>query len=163
MKKIVIMFLISLLLLTGLSAFNAHGVDVTADKMVIANESNGQLVKDIADENGFNISVYKFTSDDEVEHQLEHMLNNSNKNILVVAYQDTADDFLKKHSEVSDRLIILEDVNNDTLKEEMTKVMSIESAGDDNPNFSITVIAGIVVGIIVGVSCAILITKRNNR
>ena len=159
MKKIIVLFVV-LLVLTSLSIINAHGVDVTADKMVIANDSNGQLVKDIADENGLNISVYKFTSEDEVEHQLEHMLNNSNKNILVVSYQNVANEFLKEHSDVSDRLIILEEVNNDTIKEEMTNLANKESANENSSNFTITMIAGIVVGIILGISCAIVINKR---
>ena len=46
-------FTLSLLviLLIGITGVNSHGVDVTADKMVICNDSNGQLVKDIADAN----------------------------------------------------------------------------------------------------------------
>lgn len=160
MKKIIAIFLATLLVLAGLSVFNAHGVDVTADKMVIANDSNGQLVKDIADENGLNISVYKFTSEDEVEHQLEHMLNNSNKNILVVSYQDVAKEFLNAHADVSDRLIIIDDVNNDTLKEEMTKIVNKENTNEGNSNLTGTMIVGVVVGIIVGISLAILIVRR---
>ena len=72
MKKILILLLVSILAITAVSA---HGVDVTADTMVIANDTNGQLVKDIADANGKNISVYKFTSQDEVAHILEHSIN----------------------------------------------------------------------------------------
>lgn len=162
MKRIITIFLIGLLVLTSLSLINAHGVDVTADKMVIADGSNGQLVKDVADENGLNISVYKFTSDDEVEHQLEHMLNNSNKHILVVSYQDVAYEFLKEHSEVSERLIILEEVDNDTLKEEMTKIVNIEETNDDN-NLTFTIVAGIIIGIILGVSCAIVLNKKKDN
>ena len=68
--KILILLLVFLL---GIIAVSAHGVDVTADTMVIANETNGQLVKDIADANGKNISVYKFSSADEVKHILEEL------------------------------------------------------------------------------------------
>ena len=67
-KYLIIILLIPLIM----SAVYGHGVDVTADTMVIADETNGQLAKDIADSNGMNISVYKFTSQADVEHILEH-------------------------------------------------------------------------------------------
>lgn len=100
-KYLIIILLIPLII----SAVYGHGVDVTADTMVIADETNGQLAKDIADSNGMNISVYKFTSQADVEHILEHAVNNTNKRILMIAYQDSGNEFLKKHSEVSDRLL----------------------------------------------------------
>ena len=128
MMKKIIFFLI--IFIFSINALYAHGVDVTADTMVIADDSNGVLVKEIADNNNINISVYKFTSDDEVNHQLEHMLNNSNKRILVTAYQDVANDFLKNHSEVSNRLIVLDDVNNDTIKDGLNTI--IITVSDDN-------------------------------
>ena len=81
MKNLKIL-IIPLILFLTMAAISAHGVDVTADTMVVANETNGQLVKDIADANGKNISVYKFTSQDEVAHILEHSVNNTNKRIL---------------------------------------------------------------------------------
>ena len=70
-----------LVLLLGITTVSAHGVDITPDTMVIANDTNGQLVKDIADANGINISVYEFTSQDEVSHILEHSVNNTQKRI----------------------------------------------------------------------------------
>ena len=53
MKNLKIL-IIPLILFLTMAAISAHGVDVTADTMVIANETNGQLVKDIADANGKN-------------------------------------------------------------------------------------------------------------
>ena len=105
-KYLIIILLIPLII----SAVYGHGVDVTADTMVIADETNGQLAKDIADSNGMNISVYKFTSQADVEHILEHSVNNTNKRILMIAYQDSGNEFLKKHSEVSDRVIVVDNV-----------------------------------------------------
>ena len=61
MKYLKILILM-MILIFGASAVSSHGVDVTADTMVVANDTNGILVKDIADTNGMNISVYKFTS-----------------------------------------------------------------------------------------------------
>lgn len=151
--------LILILSLLCVSAVNAHGVDVTADKMVIASESDGQAVKDLADKNNINISVYKFTSNDEVSHQLEHMLNNSNKYILVVDYQDVAHEFLKNHPEVEDRLIIVDDVNDNTLLNEMNKIQG-KSIEDNGSDFILPLVIGIVIGLIIGVGCGIVIMKK---
>ncbi|WP_286940229.1 hypothetical protein [Methanosphaera sp. DEW79] len=154
-------FTLSLLviLLIGITGVNSHGVDVTADKMVICNDSNGQLVKDIADANEINISVYKFTSDDEVAHQLEHMLNNSNKNIIAVSYQKTAHDFLDKHQDVSDRLLIIDDVNNQSIQEGLIKVNNTKNTKNVS-DFATPLTIGILVGAILGVGCGIFLMKR---
>ena len=146
-KNLLKMSILLFLLIMGISTIYAHGVDVTNDKMIIANETNGQQIKDIADANGINISVYKFTSEDEVAHQLEHMLNNSNKYIIVVAYQDTANDFLKEHQDMSSRLIVLEDFDDQTIKEEMLKITSQENSSDDS--FKTNLLYGSVVVIVI--------------
>lgn len=156
-KKFLIMFIVLLFAVQGLYA---HGVDVTADMMVIANNDNGVLVKEIADANEINISVYKFTSDDEVAHQLEHMLNNSNKRILVTAYQDTAHKFLDNHSEVSDRLIIIDDVNNDTLKDGLIKINNVNVNSDGDSSFITPLISGLIIGVIIGVGIGVLIKSK---
>lgn len=151
--------LILILSLLCISAVNAHGVDVTADKMVIASESDGQAVKDLADKNNINISVYKFTSNDEVAHQLEHMLNNSNKYIIVVDYQDVAHEFLNKHPEVKDRLIIIDDVNDNSLLNEMNKIQD-KSIENNTSDFILPLIIGIFIGLIIGVGTGIVIMKK---
>lgn len=156
-------FILLFVFLLGIIAVSAHGVDVTADTMVIANETNGQLVKDIADANSINISVYKFSSEDEVEHILEHSLNNTNKKILVVAYQDIAHDFLKNHSELSDRIIIIDDINNDTILKGLNDIMNVtrgNNAGESN--FGMPLIIGIVIGALVGIAGGVLIMKKKN-
>ena len=161
MKYLKILILLFVLLL-GISAVSSHGVDVTADTMVIANDTNGQLVKDIAYANGINISVYKFTSADEVEHILEHSINNTNKRILVVAYQDIANDFLKEHPDLSDRIIVVDDVNNDTILKGLNDIMNVATENNSESNFGMPLIIGIVIGIIVGLGCGILIMKKKN-
>ncbi len=158
MKKILILLLVSILAITAVSA---HGVDVTADTMVIANDTNGQLVKDIADANGKNISVYKFTSQDEVAHILEHSINNTNKRILLVAYQDTGDEFLKNHQDLSNRIIVIKDVNNDTILQGLNQVMNTPTENPQNGNnFGLPLVIGAVIGIIIGVGCGVLIMKK---
>lgn len=155
-KCIALILIISLLCI---SAVNAHGVDVTADKMVIASESDGQAVKDLADKNNINISVYKFTSNDEVAHQLEHMLNNSNKYIIVVDYQDVAHEFLNNHPEVKDRLIIIDNVNDNSLLNEMNKIQD-KSIDNNSSDFIVPLIIGVVIGLIIGVGTGIVIMKK---
>ncbi|MBQ2653144.1 MAG: hypothetical protein IJF83_06270 [Methanobrevibacter sp.] len=157
-KKFLIILIILLASIQGLAA---HGVDVTDDTMVIANDDNGVLVKQLAGENNINISVYKFTSDGEVAHQLEHMLNNSNKRILVAAYQDVAHEFLNNHSEVSDRLIIIDDVNNESIIEGLNKIenVNVQSASGDS-DFITPLISGLVIGVIIGIGVGVFIKSK---
>ena len=157
MKKILILLIILFACVQGIYA---HGVDVTTDTMVIAGEDNGVLVKQIADANDINISVYKFTSDDEVAHQLEHMLNNSNKRILVTSYQDTAHKFLDNHSEVSNRLIIIDNVNNDSIKQGLVDIENVNVQSSGGSDFITPFISGIVIGLIVGVGIGVLIKSK---
>ena len=160
MKNLKIL-IIPLILLLTMAAISAHGVDVTADTMVIANETNGQLVKDIADANGKNISVYKFTSQDEVAHILEHSINNTNKKILLVAYQDTGNDFLKNHKDLSNRIIVVNNVTNDTILQGLNNIMNTPAANTQSGNsFGLPLAIGIAIGLIIGVGCGILILKK---
>ena len=162
MKNLKIL-IVPLILFLTIAAISAHGVDVTADTMVIANETNGQLVKDIADANGKNISVYKFTSEDEVAHILEHSVNNTNKRILLVAYQDVGSDFLKNHSELSNRIIVVDNVTNDTILQGLNDVMNAPTGNSQEGNsFGLPLAIGIVIGLIIGVGCGILILKKKN-
>ena len=160
MKKILIL---TILILLGITAVSAHGVDVTADTMVIANDTNGQLVKDLADANGKNISVYKFTSQDEVEHILEHSINNTNKRILIVAYQDSANQFLKNHPDMSNRIIVVDDVNNDTILKGINDIMNAQTQPAETENsFGLPLAIGIVIGLIIGLGCGVLIMKKRS-
>ena len=157
MKKILILLIVMFACVQGIYA---HGVDITDDTMVIASEDNGVLVKQIADANNINISVYKFTSDGEVAHQLEHMLNNSNKRILVTSYQDTAQEFLNNHSEVANRLIIINDVNNDSIKEGLFEIENVNVQSSGVSDFITPLISGIVIGLIIGVGIGVLIKSK---
>ena len=155
------MLIIPLILFLTMASISAHGVDVTADTMVVANETNGQLVKDIADANGKNISVYKFTSQDEVAHILEHSINNTKKKILLVAYQDTGNDFLKNHKDLSNRIIVVDNVTNDTILQGLNNIMNTPAANTQSENsFGLPLAIGIAIGLIIGVGCGILILKK---
>lgn len=156
-NRLINILLILTILMASLTVLSAHGVDVTNDKMVIADDNNGQQVKDIADKENINISVYKFTSKDEVAHQLEHMLNNSNKYILVVSYQDTAQEFLKSHPEVSDRLIILNQYDDKSLSENMKKIADSATTNTIDSNILIISVMIIIIVLMIG---AILLLKN---
>ena len=160
MKYLKILILM-LVLMFGAAAVSSHGVDVTADTMVVANDTNGILVKDIADTNGINISVYKFTSEDEVAHILEHSINNTNKRMLFVAYQDTANNFLKDHQELSKRIIVVDDVNNDTIKQGLQDIMNAPTGNvQQESSFGIPLVIGIVIGALLGIAGGIFIMKK---
>lgn len=160
MKYLKILILM-LVLIFGAAAVSSHGVDVTADTMVVANDTNGILVKDIADTNGINISVYKFTSEDEVAHILEHSINNTNKKMLFVAYQDTANNFLKDHQELSKRIIVVDDVNNDTIKQGLQDIMNAPTGNvQQESSFGIPLVIGIVIGALLGIAGGIFIMKK---
>lgn len=161
--KYVKITLLMLIFLLAITAVSSHGVDVTADTMVVANDTNGQVIKDIADANGINISVYKFTSEDEVAHILEHSLNNTNKRMLFAAYQDTANDFLKNHPEMSNRIIVIDDVNNDTVLDGLKNVVSSSTENTSNDNgFGLPLAIGIIIGALIGIGCGIYIMKKKN-
>ena len=162
MKYLKISILIIALIL-AITAVSAHGVDVTADTMVVANDTNGVLVKDIADANQINISVYKFTSQDEVAHILEHSINNTNKRMLFVAYQDTANEFLKNHPDLSDRIIVIDDVNNDSVAKGLQDIMKAPTGNVQSENgFGMPLAIGIIIGALIGIGCGIFIMKRKN-
>lgn len=105
--KIYGLLILSLILFVGTSSVSAHGADLTEDTMIMANESNGILAKSIVDDLGLdNVKVYKYVSEGDVEHQLEHALSNPNKRILAISYQDTVEDYLNDHPDLKNRVIV---------------------------------------------------------
>ncbi len=125
---------------------SAHGIDVTSQStIVIADNSTGILAKKMVNEMGVNVTVYNFKSSDDVSHQLEHALSNPNKKILLVAYQDTANEFLSKNPSVSNRIIVSSADAND-IKNGLKLITSDNSTG-----FLVPFLMGILVGIISGI------------
>lgn len=159
MKYLKILIIVLTLFLT-MSAVSSHGVDITSDTMVVANETNGKMTKSIADSNNMNISVYKFTSEDEILHTLEHSINNTNKRILFVVYQDIAHDFLKQHPDLSNRIIIVDDVNENTTLEGLKTIINTNEATNNESNFAIPLVTGIIIGIFIGIACGVFIMKK---
>ena len=126
--------------------------------MIIAKDTNGILAKSIMDDEGFDIKVYKFESEGDVEHQLEHALTNPNKRILAISYQDTVNNYLDEHSELKDRVIVSDD-DNQSIIDNAQKLLAINVNGDSN-NFGLPLIVGLIIGAIVGLIGGVVIAKR---
>lgn len=100
---------------------NAHGLDVTnATAIVIADNSTGILAKTVAIEMGVNVSVYKYNSEALVQDELELAISNPYKKILAVSYPDTVKKFIKEHPEASNRIFILCDANENSIRQDLT-------------------------------------------
>jgi hypothetical protein len=142
-------------LLGTISVVSAHGVDVTNQStIVIADNSTGLLAKKVVDEMGVEVKVYKFKSAEEVSHQLEHSLTNTNKRILAVAYQDTVNDFLAKNPSVSNRIFVSSGDEMD-IKNGLTLLTS-----DNNTGFLTPLLAGLLIGIMAGLGLGAFWMKK---
>lgn len=160
MKKMVYgLILFSLILLLGVSAVSAHGADLTDDTMIIANESDGILAKSIVDDLGLNITVYKFVSDGDVEHQLEHALTNPNKRILAVSYQDTVNRYLDNHTELKNRVIVC-DNDNTSIKDNAQKLVNINVGEQSSSDFITPLVVGLIIGVIIGLIGGVFLMKN---
>jgi preprotein translocase subunit SecF len=136
---------------------SAHGIDVTSQStIVIADNSTGVLAKKTVNEMGLNVTVYNFKSSEDVSHQLEHAVSNPNKKILLVAYQNTANDFLAKNPSLSNRIIVSSADKND-IKNGLNLLTEESSTG-----FLIPFLAGILVGLISGTALGAFWMKRKN-
>lgn len=143
-----------------MAAVSAHGADITDDTMIIANESNGVFAKDIVEDLGLNITVYKFKSDGDVEHQLEHALTNPNKRILVIAYQDTVESYLDNHIELKDRVLVSND-DEKSIIDSCKKLVEIDVGSVSvSSNFLTPLLVGVVIGLLIGIVVGAVVLKR---
>ena len=159
--KVYGLLILFLVLFIGITAVSAHGADLTEDTMIIANETNGILAKSLVDDNGLDIKVYKFESEGDVEHQLEHALTNPNKRILAIAYQDTVDNYLAEHPELKDRVIVSED-DEGSISANAEKLLLIDTSTNSSGDFTTPLIVGLVIGILIGLIAGVLIMKQRN-
>ncbi len=158
MKRIYAVLIIALMLFIGISAVNAHGADLTEDTMIMANESNGIAAKAIVDDLGLDVKVYKFVSEGDVEHQMEHALSNPNKRILAISYQDTVNAYLDEHPELKDRVIVSDD-DNASISANAQKLVEIDVNGGSD-DFTTPLIVGAVIGAIIGLIGGVFIMKN---
>ncbi|MCK9152050.1 hypothetical protein [Methanobacterium alcaliphilum] len=156
---------ILIIVLGMISTVNAHGLHVTpenATMIVIADNSTGVPAKKLANDIGLNVSVYNFKSGDDVLHELEHAINNTNKTILVVAYQDTVTDFLSKHPEVSGRIFVSSSDEMD-IKNGLILLNSTASKNTNTSSGFLTpFITGIVIGLIGGLAGGVFWMKKKS-
>ncbi|WP_458403818.1 hypothetical protein [Methanobrevibacter sp.] len=160
-NRILGLLIIGLMLFVGMSSVSGHGADLTEDTMIMANESNGIIAKSVVDDLGLNISVYKYESEGDVEHQLEHALTNPNKRILAISYQDTVNSYLNEHPELKGRVIVSDD-SNESITDNAQKLMAIEVGNTSSGDFTTPLIVGLVIGALVGIIAGVLIMKRKN-
>ncbi|WP_406536806.1 hypothetical protein [Methanobrevibacter sp.] len=151
--------IVALMLLLSISAVSAHGADLTEDTMIMANESNGILAKAIVDDLGLDVKVYKYASDGDVEHQLEHALTNPNKRILAISYQDTVNKYLDEHPELKNRVIVSDD-DNESISAHAQKLVEIDVGNNSSSDFATPLIVGIIIGAIIGLIAGVFIMKR---
>lgn len=160
--KIYGLLIFSLILFVGISSVSAHGADLTEDTMIIANDSNGIIAKSIVDDLGLEeIKVYKYVSDGDVEHQLEHTLSNPNKRILAISYQDTVNEFLNKHPDLKDRIIVSDDDNN-SIADNAKKLVAIDVNSNDSGDFTTPLIVGLIIGVLIGLTAGVFLMKYKN-
>nr|WP_319372991.1 hypothetical protein [uncultured Methanobacterium sp.] len=155
LKQIGILILIFVAFMVPVSA---HGVHVTTNEsnIIIADNSTGKLAKSVVDQMGVNVTVYKFASADDVTHELEHALENSNKKILAVAYTDTVQQFIGQHPEVSSRIIVV-DANQNAIQQGLTK---LNVSGANSAGFLTPLLSGLLIGLVFGLGIGAVWMKR---
>lgn len=164
----------AVLLLTVLfgliGSVSAHGMHITpeSDEMiVIADDSGGATAKKIVDQLGLNITVYNFKSSHDVTHELEHALQNPDKRILAVTYQDTVNDFLSKNPGVSGRILVssanANDIKNALILLNTTNLQNEKTEDPQNKKtgeFLTPFLSGILIGAIAGLAAGAFWMKR---
>lgn len=137
---------------------SAHGVHVTTSEtnIVIADNSTGKLARSVVDEMGVDVTVYKFASADDVQHELEHALEDPNKKILAVAYTDTVQNFIDQHPEVSSRIVVA-NANKNSIQQGLTK---LNIAGATSTGFITPLLSGLLIGLVFGLGVGAVWMKR---
>ena len=155
LKQIGILILILAAFMVPVSA---HGVHVTTNEsnIIIADNSTGKMARSVVDEMGVNVTVYKFASADDVTHELEHALDDSNKKILAVAYTDTVKQFISQHPEVSSRIIVA-DANENAIRQGINK---LNVYGSSSEGFLTPLLSGLLIGLVFGLGVGAVWMKR---
>ncbi|MGC9517911.1 MAG: hypothetical protein ACP5C3_09485 [Methanomicrobiales archaeon] len=146
-----------LVIVLGLIApVTAHGVDITPEStIIIADDSTGTMAKKVVDELGLEVGVYKFNSDSDVTHQLEHALTNPDKKIIAVAYQESVKKFLAENPDLSSRIIVSA-ADENSIKDSLNKLnvtnSTSENAADGSGDFLTPFFSGLLIGAFSGIS-----------
>ncbi|GAB4316757.1 MAG: hypothetical protein Kow0019_17630 [Methanobacteriaceae archaeon] len=156
---------ILIIFLGFIAPVSAHGVDVTPEStIIIADESTGVMAKKVVDDLGVEVGVYKFKSDSDVTHQLEHVISNPDKKIIAIAYTDTVKKFLEENPDVASRVIISAPDEN-SIKEslnELNVTSPSENSGNESNSgdFLTPFMAGLFIGALVGLAIGAFWMKK---
>ena len=72
-------------------------------------------------------------------------------------------EFLKNHQDLSNRIIVVNDVNNDTILEGLQDIMNAPTGNSpQESSFGLPLAIGLVVGALIGVGCGIFIMRKKN-
>jgi len=96
------------------------------------------------------------TSADDVQHELEHALEDPNKKILAVAYTDTVQNFIDQHPEVSSRIVVA-NANKNSIQQGLTK---LNIAGATSTGFITPLLSGLLIGLVFGLGVGAVWMKR---
>jgi len=158
MRILKLLALLTLLIVGFAVPVSAHGLHVTTNEttIIIADNSTAKLARSVADEMGANLTVYKFASAEDVAHELEHALTDSNKKILAVAYTDTVQEFINQHPEVSSRILVA-DANKSSIQQGLTKLNVV---GATSSGFLTPLLSGLLIGLVFGLGVGAVWMKR---
>lgn len=145
--KAIFLLIVLLGIIGSVSAHGIHNTPESATMIVIGDNSSGILAKKMVDEMGMDVKVYNFKSSEDVTHELEHAMENPDKKILAVAYQNTVNEFLSKNPDVSNRVFI-SSANENDIKNGL--ILLNKTASTNGYGFLIPFVAGILVGAIFG-------------
>jgi len=153
----------SLIVLLGfIGSVSAHGIHITpesATMIVIADNLSEATANRTVDQLGLNFTVYNFKSSHDVLHELEHALQNPDKKILAVAYQDTVNDFLSKNPDVSHRILV-SSANVHDIKNALILLNTTKPQNEKTEGFLTPFLAGILIGAIAGLAGGAFWMKR---
>lgn len=151
-----------IILLGIIGPVSAHGMHTTpeSDKMIVIVDNSSEVTaKKIVDQLGLNITVYNFKSSHDVTHELEHALQNTDKKILAVAYQDTVNNFLSKNPSISGRVLVSSAGAHD-IKNALILLNTTNSENKSTGGFLTPFLSGILIGAVAGLAAGALWMKR---
>ena len=64
------------------------------------------------------------------------------------------------YDDVSNRLIIIDDVNNDTVKNGLVEIENVDAGVQDNQGFAVPLVSGLIIGAIIGIAAGVWIKSK---
>ncbi len=90
-----------------------------------------------------------------------HSVNNTDKRIVVIAYQDEARSIISKYPELKDRVFISSDNDEDLLNAMMlVDTTDDNKSNNDNVNLALPLVVGLVLGLIIGLGVGVFLSHR---